>query len=323
MAKAVGVPWRDLEIIDVIISDSFNNNNSSIAGNASNFHTIHLTVQVAFNVKVSDPNAMSVDKISANMRKTYGLTPRLWLAYADDTSLKDMYLTIISFGTVSIRGDASKGRPKEFSLSELLTQWGIIASPLFAYFLIIGVICPFIVWMVKIRPRRYKLYGRFQDILPEYKGNWAFNICVCMEHKAMVCSLLFCLPARLAETWDTVGVMPFWSGVRRATCCCFLYLIPFCIPCAAAAAGHQRSNIRDFFGFGDGKEDNIEFADCCCYVCCPVCCIVQEAQHVDSALKFLPPPQENPEWMFEFSTPGSGEQLDEPQMAIQDAERKV
>merc|ERR1719375_2650591 len=101
-------------------------------------------------------------------------------------------------------------------------------------------IAPGLVWVLRIRPRRYNLKGRFDDIAPEYRGSWAFNICACVQHKMLTCSLLCCVPARLAETWDALGFLPYWVGVRRATLCCFLYLIPGCQLCGAAFAGQMR-----------------------------------------------------------------------------------
>lgn len=218
----------------------------------------------------------------------------------DYTSFQDMYVKIVNFGAVKIVGDESKGRPEAFSLSKFLETWSIYLSPLWGYLFLIGIIVPGIVWILRIRPRRYKLHGRFNDIPPEFKGNWAENICACVEHKWLCCSLCCCLPARLAESWDTIGLMPFWAGVRYSTCCCLLYLSLICAPCGAAMAGNQRSNIRDFFAFGDGKEDNLEFADCCCYLMCPCCCVVQEARHIDHCLIMMPPPQTDPEWMFDL-----------------------
>eukprot|EP00429_Kryptoperidinium_foliaceum_P026110 CAMPEP_0176134932 /NCGR_PEP_ID=MMETSP0120_2-20121206/68431_1 /TAXON_ID=160619 /ORGANISM="Kryptoperidinium foliaceum, Strain CCMP 1326" /LENGTH=74 /DNA_ID=CAMNT_0017470595 /DNA_START=72 /DNA_END=293 /DNA_ORIENTATION=- len=74
--------------------------------------------------------------------------------------------------------------------------------------------------------------------------------------------------------------MPYWVGVRKAFCCCLLYLTGCCF-CAALIPGQQRSEMRDFFGFGDKVKGNIELSDYACYLCCPVCCVIQEALHVD------------------------------------------
>merc|ERR1719387_2118931 len=112
-----------------------------------------------------------------------------------------MYVKIVHVSKPKVIGDESKGRPEKFSLSRWIGQWSLALSPLYSYFFIITVLAPGIVWFYRVRPRRYKLDGRFDDITPEFKGNWAFNICTCIEHRMLCCSLLFCLPARLAETW--------------------------------------------------------------------------------------------------------------------------
>lgn len=211
-------------------------------------------------------------------------------------------MKIIEVTAPSIQGDEAKGRPKRFSLSAEIKNIAITYAPLYSYLFIIIFVGPGLIWAVRIRTRRYKLHGRFADVAPEFKGNWAFNICTCLEHRLLCLSLIFCVPARIAETWDSMGFMPYWVGVRHATCCCILYLIPGCAPCGAAIAGNQRSNMRDFFGFGDDKAGNLELADCCCYLFCPICCIVQEARHVDSAIEVLPPPPEaRPDWMFDMA----------------------
>merc|ERR1711920_619603 len=110
--------------------------------------------------------------------------------------------------------------------------------------------------------------GRYSDISEEFKQGWAFTWCVCAERKRTTFCLLFYMPARLANTWDAVGLVPYWEGVRQAVCCCAGYMFGCCL-CAAIIPGRHRSNIRDFFGFGDKVKGNIELSDYCCYLCCP------------------------------------------------------
>lgn len=299
---------RDIVIKEVVLSNMKNSTVETSGGDGrllttdSKFHTYRYSAGVAFSALVSDPEMLSIDKINGELKHPTGLQPRLWLAYTDHTSLVDLYVRVVQVESPSLVGDVAEGRPVRWSLSAFVKEWTLVLSPIVSYIILITCVAPGLVWFWKVRPRRYKLYGRFDDVPPEFKGNWAFNICTCIEHRMMCFSLIICLPARLAETWDTAGLVSYWAGVRRAVLCCFLYLIPGCQPCGAALAGRMRSNLRDFFGFGDDQQGNLEFGDCCCYLICPICCVVQEAKHIDAALQALPPPLEGGknDWMFDL-----------------------
>lgn len=91
-----------------------------------------------------------------------------------------------------------------------------------------------------------------------------------------------------------MGIAPYAIGLRRAYCCCIMYLCG-CGCCGAYLPAQMRSEIRDFFGFGDGRKHSVEISDCCCWCFCPICCAVQEALHVDGALNTLPPPKKGDE----------------------------
>jgi len=166
---------------------------------------------------------------------------------------------------------------------------------------LISIITPWLYWYLRIRPRQYRLMGRYDEVSPEFKGKWASNICGWIEKKTMCCSLICCLPARMADTWDSMGLINYWNGIRMSLLCCFLYTFGCCL-CGASIPGQQRSEIRDFFGFGDKVKGNLELGDYCCYLCCPVCCVIQEAHHVDGALSLLPPPmQDTPAFDWDLS----------------------
>lgn len=319
MAEAVGVTRRDMEIVSIFLSQGEGGlaDNPSANGTVSQkslFHGAELSAQVNFRVKISDPEIVSLDHIVGNLRTPSLMKPKLWVAYIDRTSFHDLYVQVVDVQAPQIEGDRTKGVPKSFTLSGEIKQWIIMLSPVYAYLFVISMVAPLAWWCVRIRRRRYNLHGRFKDVAPEFKGNWAFNICTCLENKCMFLSLLCCLPARLADTWDAMGFLPYWAGVRRATCCCTFYLCGLGF-CGAIVPAKYRSDMRDFFGFGDAVEGNTEFADYCCYVICPVCCVVQEARHVDSALAVLSPPLDQQEMEYQYDVHGD----DEPQLKTANA----
>jgi len=315
MAEAVGVIRRDLEIVLVRLSqgdggliDPFSSTTTAeedeetkvtTTSQASPFHGAELSVEVIFRIKISDPEKVTINHVVGMLRTPSLMKPKLWVAYIDRTSFHDLYIQVVDVMEPTIEGDKSKGIPKSFTLSGELKKWAIILSPIYSYLIVISFVAPAAWWCFRIRKRRYTLYGRFRDVAPEFKGNWAFNICTCLENKCLFVSLLCCLPARVADTWDAMGFLPYWAGVRRAVCCCTFYLCGLGI-CGAMVPAKYRSDMRDFFGFGDAKEGNTEFADVCCYILCPLCCVVQEARHVDSALAVLPPPLEQMEIEYQY-----------------------
>lgn len=312
LKEAVGCPGRDLEILSVTIAGSeadgeeegstTSQPETTTTPQGSRFHAFQTAVLISFRVKISDPERLSINNAAGTLRTPQLMKPKMWVAYAERTSLKDLYVRIIDVSEPSIQGDLEAGIPTQFSLSGEIKKYSIMLSPVYSYLILISLIAPFFVWFLRIRRRSYRLMGRFNDIDPAFKGNWAFNICTCLESKCLFVSLICCLPARLADTWDSVGFLPYWAGVRRAVCCCVLYLIPCFGLCGAFIPAHYRSEMRDFFGFGDEKSGNTEFADYCCYVICPLCCVVQEARHVDTALAVLPPPidQQVAEYQFDI-----------------------
>jgi len=274
----------------------------------SKFHSEQTSVEVMFRVKISEPAKLSIDQVSATLNDPDVLVAKLWVAFTDLTTLRDLYIRVVSVGDPVTVGELSLGRPPPpFSLSTFMAEATLILGPLSLYFFTIGVVVPYMYWVVKIRSRDYRLTGRLNDVSPEFKESWNQNVLACMgaDSRRTCCSLILCLPARVADTWDSMGQLPYWVGVRKALCCCCCYLFG-CFPCGAMMVARYRSEMRDFFGFGDGIQGNVELSDICCYTCCPCCCIVQEASHVDGAMKWLPPPIENPFTDVEGGDGGQG-----------------
>lgn len=339
LSKSLGCPIRDIEIVQVLSSnkaeDKDRKDNEVEAETVtitttttelqSRFHAKRLEAMVKFRVKVSDPRVLSVDKIQGSLQGGSVLIPKLQLLFELYTTLSDVYLSISSIQTPVIEGNRESGLLSAvFSFSASLTYWAIRLGPILGYFTCIGTFIPWVYWMFRVKRRAFTLKGRFNDISGEFKGSWTTHICGCCEDMIMCCGLILCLPARLADTWDSVGLMPYWKGVQRAWCCCFLYLVG-CAPCSACLAGRERSEMRDFFGFGDRVKGNLETSDFCCYLCCPVCCVMQEAVHVDNALRILPPPATAFAYrMPTFGRKDEGEEdesdEDAPEQAIMDDE---
>lgn len=307
LAYALQCRERDLEITDVVtpeiatmrsevsdtgVSIARTDEGSSTKPNVSDgsfFHADTTAVQIAFRVKISRPSELSIDSVRNSLLTPAVMLPKLWLAYMDLTSLHDLYVTVVEIRQPAITGDLSRGRPPAFSLAATLTTASFYLGPVIVYALSTCLFFPYLWYLMRIRRRKYRLMGRFDEVSPEFKGAWAFNICSWVENKCLFCALVCLLPSRLADTWDAAGLVPYWRGVRRAACCCTMYLLG-CGFCAAIIPGQMRSELRDFFGFGDGTLGNLEMADYCCYLCCPLPCVVQEARHVDAALQVLPAP---------------------------------
>jgi len=303
VSEALGCPARDLEFLEALFSheqdeaieadgesESLTTSTAPPAATSSTYykseyHVSHITVAVSFRVKMSDPKMLSLDEIKGAMAATQVFLPKLKVAYVSKTSLSDLYVTAMEVVEPTVDGDESLGEvvePVNF-LIYLVTAFNI-ALGLFGYFFIISVVAPLITWVFNVRSRPERIMGNFNYLPDFYKEGWISNICSWTRSKATFISLIFCMPARIALTWDHVGLMPYWSGVIRASVCCGLYLCG-CWPCGSALVAGKRGDLRDFFGFGDGVKGNVELGDVACYICCPICSVIQEARHVDSALR--------------------------------------
>jgi len=309
LSVALSCPERDLEIFNVL--SSFGKEESTVSKKTetstttkipktsttttsstpeSRFHSFRLEAQIDFKVKISDPVGLSIDTIEGALTTRGILLPKLMVAYTDHTTLADLYVNAPDIQAPRVGGDRAEGNiAHALPMMDLLIRWLAILGPVLFYLFLIGFVFPSVYWFIRVRRREWRLMGRFEDLSPEFTGGWAFNICACMQDCFKLSSLICCLPSRMADTWDAVGLMPYFVGVRKSFCCCLMYL-GGCGLCAATIPGQQRSELRDFFGFGDKVKGNLELSDWCCYVCCPLCCIIQEARHVDGALAVLPPP---------------------------------
>lgn len=227
-------------------------------------------MQVRFRIKISNPEVLSLDYIDAEMANLRLFVPKLVAAFLQTSSLRDLYLMVVEVQPATFQGRAAKVEAMDFN--DYVALVATIGASLASYACLIGVVTPVIYWCLFISRRPHRLQGHLQFISQEHKTGWVVGICDCHRSKVTCCSLLCFLPARLAYTWDTVGILPYWKGVRQALMCCGLYLVG-CWPCGAFIAGQRRSDLKDFLGF--------EVEDVCQYALCPVCSVVQEAAHVD------------------------------------------
>lgn len=297
ISEALRCPERDVEVVAVTAVGTAKTNSlgtgvttssTTFPGlDNSHFHYVQARVEVRFNIKVSDTNLLSSDQIKAELDTPQVFLPKVMVAYMEKTSLRDLYVTAVEVKQADVQGKdklASSG----MAFGDLLGLVYSIAVPILSYLFIIGVVAPAITWFFRVRPRQFILMGNHNLMPKRYKEGWVQNICGWTKSRLMCASLICCLPARMAYTWDTVGVLPYWTGVVRAFMCFNLYMLG-CWPCGACLVAGLRGNIRDFFGFGDGVRGNVELADVVCYCCCPICSVVQEARHVDDAyIDFIP-----------------------------------
>uniref|UniRef100_A0A7S4RRT8 Uncharacterized protein n=2 Tax=Alexandrium monilatum TaxID=311494 RepID=A0A7S4RRT8_9DINO len=285
LASALSCPERDLEILSVQRSAPVNSSENSTG---SRYHGSRVAAQVAFRAKVSGTAPTRLTEIRGALTTPGVLLPRIDFAFTERTSLSDLYVRAVEVLTSA----EDIGAPT--SLAEFVrVREGVFAGvtyilPCLGYILLIGAIIPWCYWMKYVRGRRKRLIGRYDDMHPAFKGSWAFNICSCIERKVLCCSLLLFLPARMADTWDTVGLLPYWTGVRKSLWCCLLYLFG-CGLCGAVIGGQRRAEMREFYGLGGEAPTTgrIQLADYCCYLCCAVCCVIQEARHADGAMATL------------------------------------
>eukprot|EP00434_Breviolum_minutum_P015065 symbB.v1.2.013282.t1/scaffold928.1/size151411/3 len=234
--------------------------------------------KVRFRIKISNPQILSLDDIQAEMANPRLFIPKVVAAFLQTSSLQDLYLTVVEVQAPTFQGQVPKVELMGFS--DYVALVATVGVSLLSYACLIGLVTPAIYWCLFIMRRPHRLQGHL-DLVPfKHKSDWVVGICECCRFKVTCCSLLFFLPARLAYTWDTVGILPYWRGVRQALMCCGLYLMG-CWPCGAFIAGQRRSDLKDFLGFGDGVKSNFEVVDICYYLMCPICSVVQEAAHVD------------------------------------------
>eukprot|EP00930_Biecheleria_cincta_P023043 TRINITY_DN16699_c0_g2_i1.p1 TRINITY_DN16699_c0_g2~~TRINITY_DN16699_c0_g2_i1.p1 ORF type:complete len:613 (-),score=48.56 TRINITY_DN16699_c0_g2_i1:22-1860(-) len=295
ISKSLRCPERDLEIVAVTAVGAAETNlvgsttsSTTIAGSAKSlYHFVQARFDVQFKIKVSDPKVLPSYQIGAELETPQVFLPKVMVAYMQQTSLRDLYVTAVEVKQADVTGE-EKPVSSGMSLGETLALMYSVAVPILSYLFVIGVVAPAITWFFRVRPREFVLMGHHDIISQRYKQGWVYNICGWTKSRLMCASLVCCLPARMAYTWDTVGVFPYWTGVVRAFMCFNLYVLG-CWPCGACLVAGLRGNIRDFFGFGDGVRGNLELADVACYCCCPICSVIQEARHVDEAYRdFIP-----------------------------------
>lgn len=313
LAVALDCPERDLEITQILLSTSEDSptaaaggigpagvitsttttktTTSTTTGVESRYHGSRLQAKVSFKVKVSGVGGSSIATVEGMLSEPSSFLLKLMVAYVGHTSLSDLHVNAVFLMPPVVSGDGGAEFSHDaFNLGTYIERLTWQVLPVVAYLLFVGVVSPVFYWYARIRPREYGLKGRWEDIEAEMKLRWSSSLlCGCVQDCPICCSLLFCLPARIADTWDAVGMLSYWAGVRQAFCCCLMYL-GGCGVCAAHIPGKRRADIRDFFGFGDKVKGNMELSDWMCYLCFPLCCVVQEAHHVDKALYEMPPP---------------------------------
>ncbi|CAJ1389392.1 unnamed protein product [Effrenium voratum] len=279
LAETFHCPQRDVEIVEVIAPSMATTSNVSdeSTANQSQFHTSRQAMQVRFRIKISDSAVLSLDGIQEAMA-SQNFVPQILVAYMQHTSLTDLYLSMVEVQQPTLEGQEAK--MVFLDVQDYVVLAGSICASLLGYACLIGLVMPTLYWCAFVARRPSRLQGYTQYIPEEHQTGWLFGTCDWYKSKVTCCSLIVLLPARLAYTWDTVGIVPYWKGVRQAMMCCGLYLLG-CWPCGAFIAGQNRSDLKDFLGFGDGVKSNIEMADICWYILCPICSVVQEAAHVD------------------------------------------
>lgn len=274
LAEVFQCPQRDVEIREVVASSS----NESLDGETS-FYDSMQAMQVTFRIKISNSQVLSLNQIEAAMANYRRFAPKVVATYLEHSSLKDFHIMVVEVQPPILEGEEPKVEVMDFN--DYVALVATIGVSLSCYFCIIGVVGPAIFWCLFVNRRPHRLQGHLQYISPHDKSGWVVGLCDWYKSsKATCCSLVCFLPARLAYTWDTVGILPYWRGVRQALMCCGLYLVG-CWPCGAFIAGQRRSDLKEFLGFGDGVKSNIEIEDVCYYILCPLCSVVQEAAHVD------------------------------------------
>lgn len=115
---------------------------------------------------------------------------------------------------------------------------------------------------------------------------WQHGVCGCMSEPGVCVWGFLCPSIRWADTIGVVGYLGFWSAFSIYV---LLQAVGFVtgelllwIALALLCTGY-RQQLRESFGM---KRDRVTFVqDCLLYCCCPCCLIVQEAKHVDEALK--------------------------------------
>jgi len=272
ISKVFQCPRRDLEILEVAAA------NASTSTSVGQLHTSRQAMQVRFRIKISNPQILSLDDIQAEMANPRLFIPKVVAAFLQTSSLQDLYLTVVEVQAPTFQGQVPKVELMGFS--DYVALVATVGVSLLSYACLIGLVTPAIYWCLFIMRRPHRLQGHLDLVPLKHKSGWVVGLCECCRFKVTCCSLLFFLPARLAYTWDTVGILPYWRGVRQALMCCGLYLMG-CWPCGAFIAGQRRSDLKDFLGFGDGVKSNFEVVDICYYLMCPICSVVQEAAHVD------------------------------------------
>lgn len=119
--------------------------------------------------------------------------------------------------------------------------------------------------------------------------NWTSGFCSCYE-ECLTCWCACCCPAiRWAETLSLVdGLLVFWVGFVVYLSLSFMNILTsitllwlaLVIICTA-----YRQELRSKFNFERQGGCSI-LTDCLLYMCCTCCAIVQEARHVEAAMKY-------------------------------------
>lgn len=236
-----------------------------------------------------EPTPAVPDATGSWLDKTVELARRLPLPF-------DVRWLAFRLALAETEGRAESGQPPVVSFAaEQQTPW-VWAMFLMGFWWFVFTMLVWIILIVVIAHFyiKSKQYPEFDAALanPESQAalrTWSSGFCACYED-CQTCWCAFCCPAiRWAETLSLVnGLLVFWVGFTIYLSLSFANLmtsitllwLSLVIICTA-----YRQELRAKFNFERQGGCSI-VTDCLLYTCCTCCAIVQEARHVESAIKY-------------------------------------
>jgi Cys-rich protein (TIGR01571 family) len=126
-------------------------------------------------------------------------------------------------------------------------------------------------------------------------GELSFGLFDCFSNMNLCCLAFCCAPLRAADTFNSIGAMPYWNVVSVfAVVACIITILP-AVDATQDYHGLQylilaciffryRHELRKKLGKKEDADMNSKVMDCCAWLCCQTCAIAQEAREVDAAL---------------------------------------
>jgi len=294
LAGAFTIPRRDIDMRTT-------NMRLKIRRKDNETEPIHIqSIVSGFDVKIAQPEKFSLKEVEDGIKYNELKFRETVFIFLMNTTINDTAIEVQLVTPPKFMGDVEKGYVRDFDWSSYVVENIYVVFFLLLYILMVFVLTPFIYYNRILLRRRRTIPGNYYRVQEDYKEGWTRPLRKCLSIREWFV-FIFCCPARVAYTWDSTGLHSYGDGIWIIFKCWLTSFFGCCL-IGIFTMSQRRSNMADFFGFGDQKEGNVEYFDYLAWCLVP-CAVFQEGDQVDGAIATMAPKETKLEKISKTTVP--------------------